>query len=253
MNHNYESIHEYILKGRSKIDRKIANNTTARIEKDKIIIKYHSSDIAELTESTVKLYSDGYKTYTTKERLNWYSPKPFSIFQNKGIWYVWNYENKSEYLFEDGITFIKSDGKWELNQNTCGSLLAANRIKSLRKKINEYSNQYVKKLVDGKLPSPGAGDCWYCSFQTDENESMGESFENTNHFESHFDEKYYVPSLLMNAIRFSPVSSFSNSMIYELWFNPNPENRDLGWGLEIFKTQAKSSIRKFLLRQFKIG
>jgi hypothetical protein len=252
---DYESIREYILKGRSKIDRKVANNTIARIEEDKIIIKYHSSDIAELTQFTRKLFSGGYKTYTTKERLNWYIPSPYSLYQSKGVWYIWNYQDKSEHVFAEGLEFYMPYGvdPWEINQNTCADKSAADKIKSLRKKINAYTNQYVKLLISDKLDTPGGGDCWYCHFQTQNDESLGESSKDTDHLESHFDEKYYVPSMLMNSIRFYSMSPLANGTLHELWFNSNPSDKDISWGLDILERQAKSSLRKFLLRQFNIG
>ncbi len=248
---DYENIREYVLGGRSKIDRKVANNTTARIDGDKIVIHYHSSDIVELTKHTTKLFSDGWRTYTTKERLNWYIPSPFSLFQSKGVWYIWNYQDKTEYLFDDGITFILSDDEWNIDQNTCADESAADRIKFLRKKINQFTNQYVEKLINGELDIPGPGDCWYCHFQTENDGSMGEAFGDTDHLESHFDEKYYVPSMLMNAIKFYSMSLMSNSILNKLWFNPDPKGSS--WGMDILKRDAKSSLRKFLLRQFEIG
>lgn len=250
---NFENIEKYILKGRSKVDRKVANNTIARIEGDKIIIKYHSSDIAELTENTRKLYSDGYKTYTTKERLNWYIPAPYSLYQDRGVWYIWNYQNKSEYIFDEGLTFNKINDQWIIDPDSCADKSQADKIKRIRNQINKYTNQYVKKLTNGELESPDAGDCWHCYMsEVESGDSLGEVTENIDHLESHFDEKYYVPSMLMNAIKFYPMSLMANSVLHNLWFNPLPENDNL-WLLDILKDQAKSSLRKFLQRQFKIG
>jgi len=249
---NYQSIYEYILKGRSKIERKVANNTIARIEDDKIIIKYHSSDIVELTESTIKLDSCGYKTYTTKERLNWYIPTPYSLYQKDHVWYVWNYEDKKTYVFQDGIVFIKmQDRTWNLDLTTCAKQSEIKRIKSTKRKINNYVNKYIKALTQGELKKPSEGDCWYCLFQTEDNISLGQATNNIDHLESHFDENYLVPSLLMNAIRFYPMSPFSNGILGDIWFNP--DKPDISWGVDIFKDQARSSLKKFLYREFNIA
>jgi len=255
---NYNGLKDYILNGRSEFERKIAHNTYARIEGDKIIVKYHNSDIVELTPTTTTLDSCGYKTPTTKERLNWYIPNGHYLYQESYTWYIrkgyWNDENGDIYIFVDGLTFRLLDSdNWFIDKNTCGNVSDVERIKDIKKKINVYVKNYVTELINGNVESPSGGDCWYCYMQTDkdgDNISIGQAMDNTDHIESHFDEEYYVPSLLYNAVKFYPMSIFANTVLYELW---NDESRDYSWGIDIFKSQVKSSLKKFLLREFNIA
>lgn len=250
---DYDIIRDYILNGRSKIERKVAHNTIARIDEDTIIIKYHASDIVFLTDDSIRLESDGYKTSTTKERLNWYIPKNWYLYQQNHIWYIKHFNADRTWIFKDGLTFYNLEGtnSWDLDLNTCGDPSEIKRIKEIKKRINKYTNKFINQLVSGKMDKPGAGDCWYCSMQTENDGSLGEATNSIDHLESHFDENYLVPSMLMNAIRFYSMSPVANSILHDLWFNPT--GRDFGSMMDIFKNQAKSSLKKFLMREFQIA
>jgi len=104
--YDYKSLLSYIKYGRDKTIRKIANNTIARIENDVIIVRYYNTDIVELYPDKVILHDGGYKTYTTKERLNWFLPKRFILNQENFNWILRNYVTKEEWLYKDGITIF---------------------------------------------------------------------------------------------------------------------------------------------------
>lgn len=88
-----------IDKDRVKSSRLVANNTVEYItnEGTRVIRLYQTNIIIFHTDGSYELNSDGYKTRTTKNRINKFSP--FRIFQEAGQWYV-----NSKFLpFKDGV------------------------------------------------------------------------------------------------------------------------------------------------------
>jgi len=64
-------------------------------------VKLHNTVIVEVRQDgTYKLTSGGYRTATTKDRLNKYGP--LGIWQHKGEWYYKDEEGNQQ-TFEDGI------------------------------------------------------------------------------------------------------------------------------------------------------
>lgn len=69
-------------------ERKIGNNTYAEIEHDKSIsVRLHGTDVVRFyPNGLVKLNSGGWRTHTTKQRINKYSP--VGVFQKNFEWYL---------------------------------------------------------------------------------------------------------------------------------------------------------------------
>jgi hypothetical protein len=69
-------------------ERKIGNNTYAEIEHDRSIsVSLHGTDVVRFyPNGLVKLNSGGWRTHTTKQRINKYSP--VKIFQKNFEWYL---------------------------------------------------------------------------------------------------------------------------------------------------------------------
>ena len=69
-------------------ERKIGNNTYAEIEHDKSIsVRLHGTDVVRFyANGLVKLNSGGWRTHTTKQRINKYSP--VRIFQKNFEWFL---------------------------------------------------------------------------------------------------------------------------------------------------------------------
>jgi len=78
-------------------------------------VKYWDTIVLKFNESEIILNSDGYKTATTKTRMNEASNEfnlGLRVYQDKSVWYI---EFKGEVLrFEDNIVL-----KRELNHNEC--------------------------------------------------------------------------------------------------------------------------------------
>jgi len=190
------------LNGRNS--RKIANNTYLRKETNgNIVVRLHSTDIITFTpDDLVTLNSGGWKTVTTKARMNEFSP--FQIAQERGIWRVANpkfedYVAKWTHslLYADGITVDAKTGE------VMGA--AKGDESELRKRIGKYAKGFVDALYKGKVPKPSGGDCWMC---------LGLGKTDKEHLLSHMEESYFVPSLIVNAVK-----EFANA---PAWF----------WGLD---------------------
>jgi hypothetical protein len=93
--------------------RKLAHNTYL-IEDDPsdegLGIQYHSTEIVTYYENgSVRLSSGGWQTSTTKERMNAFTPKGISVWQQLGCWYVTTPAGVFE--FEDGMV-VSDIAEW---------------------------------------------------------------------------------------------------------------------------------------------
>lgn len=90
----------------NKMTRRVGNNTTATIrENNSVAIRLHNTNVVILrNDGTVTLNSGGWKTATTKARMNQYLNN-HTVFQNKGEWFVWNRADNTSEEFFDGMTF----------------------------------------------------------------------------------------------------------------------------------------------------
>ncbi|MBT9176522.1 MAG: hypothetical protein DDT20_00841 [Firmicutes bacterium] len=67
----------------------------------------------------------------------------------------------------------------------------------LRAKIDRFAAEYVRQLFAGKIDAPGPSDCWGCYLVAD----TGEHPLGSDCVLGHIEEKYYVPSLLLRALK----------------------------------------------------
>lgn len=76
------------LRGRDT--KKIGNNTWAvRLGEDRIGIRLHSTIVVvHYSNGQCTVHTGGYRTVTTKDRLNKHTPNGVAVFQRKGDWYV---------------------------------------------------------------------------------------------------------------------------------------------------------------------
>ena len=192
----------------NKTDRPWGNNTRVQTNPDDLAVhirvRLHGTNIACLFENgDISLNAGGYRTHTTKERINKVLPRPWSVYQSAGVWYLRNYENDIEYIFEDGIT-IRPDGS-VIN----AGVDTRREDRKLLARIKKYSTLYVDELLAGKIPQPGTGDCWGCLFVSEDNDNpLG-----TDHLLSHLEEDYFVPSLLVKAVNPGRVCSLTSDGI----------------------------------------
>ena len=82
--------------------------TTVSKHGNNTYIKYHSTDVVIFDDSYVKLDTGGYKTVTTKRRMNQASNQfslGFQVFQAKKIWYVVTPNGETVAFGKTGISF----------------------------------------------------------------------------------------------------------------------------------------------------
>ena len=226
--------------------RKTANNTLEyELEGGGRGVQLHDTEIIRITQEGIALNSGGYKTLTTKSRMNDYIPYPWSLYQESGVWYLTNlsrgWENAPRWVFKDGITI---DG-----DTIIGDAGNADKISLQRKQIKKYAKDYIEALMNGDVSKPSNGDCWYCLMRVNgTDQTLGEANNDTSHLESHMRESYYVPSLLLRAIEVCPVSMAASWVLGKLWGEETDQSFD-PWDA-IGAEQMESSLTKYLLRQF---
>ena len=102
------------------------------------------------------------------------------------------------------------------------------------------------------MPMPGEGDCWYCGMHRADGTPLGDAMDTLHsdgsltieeahdHLLSHMSEKYYVPSLAVNALR---ERRYRDAGIY-MWLDMDPirPNRD-GTAMEGTDTMGKPGGR----------
>ena len=192
----------------------VANNTVEYFTKDgRRVIRLHDTDIIVFhfekdrghEHDLLKLYTDGWKTPTTKERMNSFG-KGFSLWQDKRRWYIQDkMGNKS--LFYEGATI----------QNGC--LTRTEEKDSRTDKLEKLINKYCDKMGKlDKIPLPANGDCWYCLGETRLSGNLNQAeygvlhedgrlekkpWEATHCLESHLEKGYIHGSLIYNALKAS--------------------------------------------------
>jgi len=231
---NYIQANE-TLTGRCRDARKVANNTyLQRREAGAIAIKLHATDVVTYhPNGAITMTSGGWKTITTKDRINRYLPNRFYISQTQGVWALHDREAYKSVPFVDGMTIGPRGGLPKGKSQT--------RELALIKRINTYAKAYTKALLAGKVAVPSAGDCWGCCMRNDD----GQTVMGTSHLIEHMKDKYYVPSLLINAGTEVHTAPVVKGFIYEAMKGGNIE----GWGADILNRDVPAMIRKYMKRQ----
>jgi hypothetical protein len=213
-------------------------------DRDLLIVELFEKDIMFYRPNgTIMLDSCGWRTVTTKQRFNEYLPHPWSVYQDRSVWYVgWGYWNGKEerrvWVYEDGC-MIDGDSIEGVGEDP-------DKLKKLNRQVGTYVNGFVAALFEGDVPAPGPGDCWMCLMVTGDGESLGD-ITGSDHILSHIEEKYYVPSLLMRAIDQFPIGQIVVAMLQEIWSGGDVDS----WSSmhDVAKRQFKSSLRRYIRRQ----
>jgi hypothetical protein len=107
------------------------------------------------------------------------------------------WDQRNRVPFYDGIT-VDSEGYAPRLRQTGPSPAKLRRhereVAKIKKMIGKYVDGYIKALTK-YMPMPGTGDCWFCSMK------LGDMGSDHGHLFSHMQERYYVPSLVVNAMR----------------------------------------------------
>lgn len=191
--------------------KKLENNTwLVKLTDDSVGVKLHDTVVVYIFKSGVyQLNTGGWRTVTTKDRINRYGPA--RVNQENNIWYI------GDGVFEDGVR-VDSTGK------VLSKLRVPDKVRKVKRKLDKDVRSYIAGFAEhvkenglslgeeeasewdvvklGKRPvplKPGPGDCWACYFGLNSEDALKEPM-GVEHLLNHMKEKYYVPSLLQKAI-----------------------------------------------------
>ena len=217
--------------------KQIANNTRLEPRGNAIAVKLHGTDVITFNaDGSFTLDSGGWRTVTTKERMNRFAP--IGVFSERGVWHV-TYQGQT-YLYADGITFYP-DGK--VTGYAPESEVA--KDKETRKRVKAYASAFTDKLFAGEIHAPSNGDCWGCLMRaTDGSHPMG----GPDHIESHMEDSYYVPSLLVNALESAGASIAAEQTAYA-FMQGKLEHAFTKDRKSFLASQIQNAIRKHCLRE----
>lgn len=227
----------------------IAPNTVVYYRDGCKVMRLHQTDIMVWSAdgATVKLYTGGWQTVTTKERLNRFAPGHGRIFSDKGVWYI-----APGVVFYEGI---------ELNATTgaiCDMEKAARKaaktgadIAAKKKLIAKFMKQF--HALD-RIPEPCAGDCWLCSMFDAAKlapksngdylpHASGGKVSDPDHLVSHLKEGYLHGSLIVNAMRWAGYADQGIGIWYGM------VNRDKASGRYDPRNTLARTLRRFLSSQ----
>ena len=208
--------------------KKIGNNTFEILfsNGDKAI-RLHNTDIVTFKNSgDIILNTGGWKTSTTKNRINEHLKGAFLIQKNHNWYFVKSYNDKNKIPYYDGITFDKNLNL--ISENKTVDLKKQNKLK---RQIKKYCNLLDKKE---SIPMPNSGDCWYCSMQEVKTGiPLGDCTKDNSHLIEHLKEDYLHGSILVNAMKESGYQDFQIGLHYQM-----------NW-----KDTFKMSLRKYLIKR----
>lgn len=239
------------LKGRAR--RKIAGNTWLEKCGENMVLRYHSTDVVTFRpDGGIVLKSGGWRTMTTKARINECLPGGFSLSQVKGVWYLsggWRMgATKEQYInkhvFADGMV-LYPDGHVE----GAGEDGASRKAAKLTKAVKRYVTGYMDALFAGKVEKPSNGDCWHCCMKTQDGRTLGEA-SGDDHMQHHIEESYYVPSMIVRAADMFGASFYTRTVLGDLLgYTKHFKDGNLGDMRDIAQRDLSNVLQRYVLRQ----
>lgn len=223
----YERVRDEIRGSTNRDKRKLANNTYGTIADDgKITIRLHATDIVTIWPDRVTYDSGGWRTVTTRERMNRYLPgnQGHGFYQDKGVMYLAIAGQHS--IFYDGITV-----HWVGDNNIILlDPLTEDPDKVMRDAINAYvrlhDDRRLGLMLEAASENGARGDCLYCQLGTDD----------TDHLLAHIVEEYTMAHLVRNALVHA---GYVEPMAIMMWYDAGTMHHRMG-GI------IRRSIRKYL-------
>jgi hypothetical protein len=213
-----------------KTSRKVGNNTYLKRRGANVAVSLHNTDVVTYTpDNSATLESGGWRTVTTKSRINEYIPG--HLYTEAGIWYVAFY----------GVTYTYNDG---MTLHDDGTVTGAGKAKSKsdtrreKRTIKAFAVDYINALMDGEIAPPGGGDCWHCLMFDKTGTGSSE------HIRSHIAERYYVPSMLINAADTYGASIAAMDALASIWSGGKISESSYG----IIRDQLQRMLYRFTSR-----
>ena len=180
--------------------KKILNNTLELKYPDKRVIKFHETYIFTEKGNQITLNSGGWKTRTTKERLNdLILQYGFYLHQEKSIWYIGSRKIGKTVVFFDGIKISKNGRFLNLSK---GPKNPEQKTKALKKRIKKFVDQINKDNLESFYPNNG--DCLLCRM------------DQTSCLDMHIKENYMHGSLIFAAMRAAGYSDQNTAFHFQL-------------------------------------
>lgn len=177
-------------------------------------VLYHQTVVVlKKSNGQMVLDSGGWKTPTTKNRINDELPPGYCVGQEKGVWYLHSPEG-NKVAFYDGIVVdpnkpLVSTKKAEVEER-------------VQKKLGKQVLNLVSKLDDlDQIPQPCSSDCLFCQSRDD----------SRTHILGHVKSGDVVNgSMVVNALQWAGIPDEGISLMYKM-------------GL---KSRVKSTLRRYL-------
>jgi hypothetical protein len=242
----YKWLDEYLKAGRDKNFRKWKSRNTAIVRlDDRIFVKLHNTEVIGFSkDGSIILNSGGYRTVTTKARINEFLPKGYRLTQDKSIWYVHKIFN-DEYpgKFSPAVVFYDFMALPNAFDDPKKSDKEKKRILSLQKKIDKYLKKLGKMIDNFDLEEPGPGDCWICCIK-----EMSDSDQ--SHLMSHLDEGYVVPTLVFNAMTDMGLNAL---VVWQTYYQAKQLGEDKYHWRSMYKDRMVAATRRYLKRKLGIA
>ena len=210
-----ESLEGIAFDGKPKV---ITRNTFQYTQNGARIVRLHHTDIVTfLPNDKIVLNSGGWKTMTTKDRMN-AALKEYHVFSKRGVWYVrpgklWSEHGGVEVPYYDGM--ILPDA-FEPKAMAKAEKAAGKEI-ALKKKIKDFVAKTIP--TKGPLPQPSSGDCWFCCMCDKSGKPWGDLSCDNEHLLNHVKEGYMHGSLIVNALRYCGMGDMGIAMTLSGHFN----------------------------------
>lgn len=228
----------------------VAPNTVVYYRDGCKVMRLHSTDIMVWSADgkTVKLYTGGWQTITTKERLNRFAPGVGRIYQDKGVWYI-----ARDVVFYEGIELDATTGAiMDLQRAAKRAIKVGSDIAKKKKLIERF---IAKVHAADTLPKPCGGDCWIClMFDASKlapvkndygpGNSTGQKVSDPDHLLSHLREGYLHGSLILNAMRWA---GYQDTGIAIWWQNHERDKRSGNYRKQ--SDVIARTLRRFLKAQ----
>lgn len=246
--------------GRLLEQKKVGNNTWARLvdpdagDRSAVAIRLHSTDVVTISpDGVVTLDSGGWRTVTTKDRMNSFGPRA-RVFSKRGVWMLSLHNvapTGSEFAdglladtvavpFHDGIRY-NADTGWIIQD--LEAVEAEEEREARRKELRRRVKEFVRLaedpernggLIDQVLNGgEWGGDCWYCLMRTEEGKTLGDASGDHSHLEQHLEDEYLVPSLFRNAFQERYSSPSAGDRTLWAWALDLQSGRGVGRRLEV--------------------
>lgn len=169
-----------------KESKKLENNTyLERRNLNTIVVRLHKTDVVTYhADGSIELNTGGWKTSTTKDRINSYAPVVISQMQS--VWYI--SKGKARMVFKDGMRIT---GRGDLEGGD--SIESVKTINEIKRKLKSYSLFLFQSLIAGKMTH-----CWMCFT------ASGEDEISKAHLQTHIDKKEAPTEILLNMQQMFP-------------------------------------------------